>query len=314
MFIENDQLLTIGISLDFVVVLPLLLYFFFFRKQNITIISALPFALVGYLGLVLIIPATGQETLEVIKYILIPLEIMLVLYQLRKIFQAVLTSRRSRLTNAHPIETLRESLGTSFKHSTFASLIAHELSVFYYAVLSWRKKPYLRTGFTSFSYHTESNWLITILLLSKILLIEGAVAHILLMQWSHIAAWVLTFGNVYIIITMIADYRATRLNPILLSENEMRVQYGLQMIAYVDSHNVESVSLISNKTLTKEQLKTSFTPIATEPNVHIQLKNSVTVIRMFGKRQIVDNIYLFLDKPREFQLECHSFMDKHTQE
>lgn len=45
LFKENDQLLTIGISIDFVVVIPLLLYFLIYRNLNKKIIAILPFAL-----------------------------------------------------------------------------------------------------------------------------------------------------------------------------------------------------------------------------------------------------------------------------
>lgn len=188
--------------------------------------------------------------------------------------------------------------------STLASLIAHELSVMYYTIFSWRKNPYTRSGTTSFTYHTNSNWLITVLILSKLLIIEGAVAHILLMQWSHIAAWVLTISNLYVILLLTADCRATRLNPILVSGQEIRIQYGLQLLAYIDIHNIESLSVVTEAKLTKDQYKTSFTPLSVEPNVHIKLKDSIQVIRMFGSRQHITDVYLFLDDPRKFQTEC----------
>ncbi len=126
------------------------------------------------------------------------------------------------------------------------------------------------------------------------------------MQWSHTVAWVLSLGSIYVIILLIADYRAMCLNPILVSKQEIRIQYGIQMLSYIDIDNIESISMIKFENLTKEDLKTTFTPLVIEPNVLIRLKSNISVIRLFGKRQMVDQIYLFLDKPLEFQVECHS--------
>ncbi|UNK16908.1 hypothetical protein MNQ98_20765 [Paenibacillus sp. N3/727] len=65
---EFDQVLAIGITLDFVVVIPLLLYFLVYRKINNQILSVLPFALLGYIALVFMMPNTAQGTLDVVKY------------------------------------------------------------------------------------------------------------------------------------------------------------------------------------------------------------------------------------------------------
>ncbi|MEK3913459.1 hypothetical protein [Paenibacillus sp. FSL H7-0331] len=308
LFKENDQLLTIGISIDFVVVIPLLLYFLIYRNLNKKIIAILPFALLGYIALVLIIPSTGQGTLEVVKYTLIPMELMFLCYEIYKIYQIIINFRRNITVGSHPIETLRKSLEATFSNSKITSLLVHDASVIYYALFSWRKKPYLRTASTSFSYHTNSSWLITILILSKILLIEGACVHILLMQWSHTVAWILSLGNIYVIILLISDYRAMCLNPILVSKQEIRIQYGIQMLSYIDIDNIESVSMIKFEKLAKKDLKTSITPLVIEPNVLIRLKSKITVIRLFGKRQMVDHVNLFLDKPHEFQVECHKLI------
>jgi hypothetical protein len=310
LFKENDQLLTIGVTLDFVVVIPLLLYFLIYRKLNKKIISILPFALLGYIALLLMIPSTSHGTVEIVKYILIPMELIFLCYAISKIYRIIRNDRRNISTNSHPIETLRKSLEATFRNSKIASLLVHDASILYYTLFSWRKRPYTRTGSTAFSYHTNSSWLITVLLLSKILLIEGACIHLLLMQWSHTAAWVLSLGNIYVIMLLIADYRAMRLNPILVSKQEIRMQYGIQMLSHIDVDNIESVSIIRFEKLTKHDLKTSITPLVIEPNVLIHLKNKTNVIRLFGKRQMVDQVYLFLDKPHEFVAECYKAMDK----
>ncbi|OPH59307.1 hypothetical protein BC351_20560 [Paenibacillus ferrarius] len=312
MYQANNQLLTVGIALDFIAVIPLLLYFLIYRKINKKIISILPFAFFGYIALQFLIPHTGQETLEFVKYTLIPLELLFLCYEGYKIFQIINYFRANRATNRPPLEIVRKAIEGAFNNSKIASLLVHDVSIFYYAIMAWRKKPYVRTGAASFSYHKNSSWLITILILSKILLIEGVCIHLLLSQWSPTVAWLLSLGNIYIIFLLIADYRAMCLNPILLSNQSIRIQYGIQLSSPIDIDiaNIASVSIIHYKKLTKHDLKTSVTPLVIEPNVLIQLKNEITMIRLFGKRQIVDRLYLFMDEPDEFYIECYKYLDK----
>ncbi|GGA15503.1 hypothetical protein GCM10008018_70300 [Paenibacillus marchantiophytorum] len=309
LYAEHDQILTIGFALDFVVVLPILLYFLIYRKINKSFISVLPFALLGYLALLLFIPAKGQGTLEWVKYLLIPVELTFLGYEIYKLYQLITHFRRNHFIKAHPLETIRKSMEETFPHSNIAPFLLHDLSLFYYAFFAWRKKPYLQPDTAAFRYHTNSNWLITILILSKILLIEGVCVHILFMQWSPIVAWILSIGNVYIILLLVADYRAMCLNPILVSKQVIRLQYGLQLFSYVEITNIESVSVISSEQIAKDRMNTSFIPLVVEPNIRIQLKNANLVIRLFGKRQLVDQIYLFVDNPHEFQTACLTSME-----
>ncbi|OPA77416.1 hypothetical protein BVG16_13225 [Paenibacillus selenitireducens] len=301
---EHEQILTLGITLDFVVVLPLLLYFFIYRRLNKKIVSILPFVLVGYIAVVLLVPDPGQKTLEIVKYMLIPMELLFLSYGMYRIYQTIKNDKQHLSENSHPIETLRRSLEATFIPSKIASLFVHDVSIFYYAIFAWRKKPYIRDGSSAYSYHKNSSWLITVLMVSKIMLIEGIGAHLLLMQWSHPVAWILSIGNIYIMILLLADYRAMCLNPLLVTEHEIRIQYGLQMSLYLDRSYIESVSMIKYEKLSKSECKTSVIPLVVEPNVCIRLKDHVTVMGLFGKSKRVDHIYLFLDKPHEFQMEC----------
>jgi|GEM_PF-3299608 len=306
---DNNQLLSIALSLDFVVVIPLLLYFLIYRKLQKKFIAILPFCLVGYITLMLLLPQSSQAEIEIIKYIIIPLEIGFISYEIYKLSQIFNTYRRNRSADSHPIENLTKSVEVTFNKSKLTGLLVHELSVFYYMVLSWRKKSFTQANATSFSYHTNSSWFVIVLFLCKLLIIEGALIHIVLMQWSHIAAWIISLGNVYLIFMLIADYRAMTLNPILLFKHKIRLQYGLQMLTYIDLDNIESVSTINYEKLTNDELKTAFIPLAVEPNLLITLNNKITISRMFGKQQMVNRIYLFVDKPREFQIQCNASIE-----
>ncbi|MBP2000827.1 hypothetical protein J2Z69_001858 [Paenibacillus shirakamiensis] len=235
---------------------------------------------------------------------------MFIGYELYVASRIIRNFRRDRSVHSHPMDTLRKALEHAFPSSKMIPLLIHDISMLYYVLWAWRKSPYLQKGSRSFHYHTQSTWLITIMILSKVLLIEGIGLHFLLMQWSGILAWIVSLGNVYLIILLIADYRAMCLNPILVSPQQIRVQYGIQLYAVIDIENIESVTRIQYKKLSKKDAKTTFLPEVIEPNIRIQFKSEFMITRLFGRRQAIDQMYLFLDDPLEFEQECSTIIQQ----
>ncbi|WP_152396448.1 hypothetical protein [Paenibacillus guangzhouensis] len=304
LYLDNTPLMNVGITLDYMLVIPALLYFFVFRKQNNTLAPILVCSILGYVALRLILPNIEQGMTRHLEYVLIPLEVMLVAYEGRILYRIVTHVRQSRTAHSHPIDILRNSIQSSLPNTKITSFLLHDLSILYYTLLAWKSRPFEKVGKTSFRYHKESNWFILTLMISKILLIEGVAIHLLVMQWSHPAAWLLSIGNIYMILLLIADYLAMCLNPILLGDGILRMQYGIQMRAIVEIEQIASVSLVQSVNLSKAEQQTAFTPLAVEPNVKIELKQLQTILRLFGKKQSVHQIYLFVDEPRAFQQAC----------
>ncbi|GMB08138.1 hypothetical protein EDD69_109105 [Thermolongibacillus altinsuensis] len=65
--------------------------------------------------------------------------------------------------------------------------------------------------------------------------------HILVMQWSDIAAWIVTFFDVYFLLFLIADYRAITLSPVVLTEDKMHVQMGIRSFLELEYSNIEAI-------------------------------------------------------------------------
>jgi hypothetical protein len=58
--------------------------------------------------------------------------------------------------------------------------------------------------------------------------VEGLAVHVLLYQWSALVAWIFTIGTVYGALWLIADYRATVLRPILVSDEGIVIRAGFR--------------------------------------------------------------------------------------
>lgn len=304
-FEGNYQLLTIGIALDLVFVIPLLMYVLVIRKLEKEIAVLLPVALLGYMLLLLLIPDSGQHIVEIVKYVILPMELIIFSYVIVKSYRAMRYNRQQQAVQVNAIEQLRGYLEQVYGQSRLVKLLIHELSIIYYSIFAWRAKRYTQVDLQTYSYHKHSNWLITILFLCKILIIEGVCIHILLMQWSHLAAWLLTIGNAYVILLLIADYRAMCLNPIVVTKETIDLTYGLQMKANIAIDEIDSITVIQYEKLSKEKMNASIVPLVVEPNVLIRLKAHRPIETMFGRQQRVNEIYLFVDSPHALQAELN---------
>lgn len=300
---ETDrQLLTIAISIDYVLVVPALYFIFTRQQKQRRLIQLIPLIFIGYLALHVFIPDEGQSVVQFISYIVFPLELMAIGYLIFRGRSLYAQMKSNGASAHHPVEQIRCWL-EAMLHSKRIEYVVYEFSVLYYVLCSWRKKPFIPSQSTSFSYHKDSSYLITVLMVSKILVLEGILFHFLIAQWSHLAAWLLTISNLYIIMQLVADYRAMCKNPILMMTQGIQLRYGLQMSATIDYGQVESISVMKFSPLTKDELKTALVPLIVESNVLITLKEKISVTQMFGLKKSVSHIYVFVDKPHEFSCE-----------
>lgn len=111
----------------------------------------------------------------------------------------------------------------SARASRFAAL---ELSIWYYAVASWRSQPDVPRGCHAFSCHRETGYLALSGVVMALFPLETSVVHLLVMQWSWIAATALTVLSLYTLLWMAGNTRAVILNPILVDDTMLTVRWG----------------------------------------------------------------------------------------
>ncbi len=76
-------------------------------------------------------------------------------------------------------------------------MMAAELSAWYHALFSWRKKTALKTNDMAFSYHNASGYMNMTFGFTLAFLVEIVGVHLLLSQWNVVAALVVTTLSVY---------------------------------------------------------------------------------------------------------------------
>ncbi|WP_281508549.1 hypothetical protein, partial [Parvibacter caecicola] len=120
-------------------------------------------------------------------------------------------------------------------------MAAAELSVWYYALLSWRKKPYVLPGERAFSYHNAGGYMSMMLGLALAFPVEIVGVHLLISQWSVAAACVVTALSVYAVIWLVGDARARVMRPVAIGDDCVRLECGIQMEAVIPLSEIEKV-------------------------------------------------------------------------
>ncbi|WP_166246208.1 hypothetical protein [Paenibacillus turpanensis] len=295
------ELLAIAVASDWLIAVPFALYFYSRRRVR-SVAPVLITLLLGCWVTLLLVPSGETWTARIVYYLLIPLEIGFIVYELTKLTQFIRAYRKVRQTAVNALEAIRTAVQSSLGDGLLARLLMHDISLFYYAFFSWGKarqgqKREAGGDSLAFTYHQESNWLIMVMMISKIIIFEAFAMHLLVAQWSHIAAWVLTVGDVYVLLFLWADYRAMRLNPLKFEEGRLKVRYGLRMHADIDAAWIAKAETVPEYELTKEESKKSAYPVFETPNVLLQLTSPVEVILPFGVKRVTDRVYLKADKP-----------------
>ena len=117
--------------------------------------------------------------------------------------------------------------------------MATELSVWYYALFSWRKKTALKTNDVAFSYHNAGGYMNMMLGFTLTFLVEIVGIYLLLSQWNVVAAIVVTTLSVYAAVWLLGDARAMR--PIVVDESTMWRECGIQMETIIPLDEIETV-------------------------------------------------------------------------
>lgn len=278
-----------ALTLDMVLVIPLAFYLLIVRPLRWPVVLVAPALALGFLAADRVIPEEHGVFLSFLKPMAVLCEICLVGWLFFKASRAF--SQIHRL-NGDPIALFEASAMDIVHSKRTARILASEVAVFYYG-LSPHPKQHIPQGFKPIPAYVKSGHGGIAFATVFILLIEGAIAHLYLSNWSISAAWILTLLTAYSALWVIADYRAARLRPSLLGSNSIVFRAGLRWEVEVPRNLI----LSSNDEVAvaaKERLNLTFLG---EPSIWIHLSECVDTNGPCGMRRRVRAIGLEPDKP-----------------
>jgi hypothetical protein len=299
-FLQNPSMLSLAITLDIVLGLPALYYFFVVRQRRIPAITLVPVLVLAIIIASFILPAAQQALLNVIKKFIPLLELFVLGFIAVKIRTIVKHYRQAKLTEIYFTEALAASLERALGALPIVPILVTEFSLLYYAWGGWFKRfKSWNSSHLAFSYHRKTGYAAILGALGLILIVETTALHILLQQWSALAAWIFTGLSIYSLLWLIGDYHAQRLHPIVLSETHLHLRAGLRWRAIIPFSDIEAIQTAKPRE-SKAVDYMSFT-IFDQPRLMIYLKQPVLVTGLFGIKKRVQRIGLTVDDEGRFR-------------
>ena len=192
-FIANPGSLSVGITFDLLLTLPLI-YFFLVRKTSIPNITVIPLLIGGMVLCSLILPPENQYYLNLFKTWILPVvELTILSFVIFNVLKAVKYYKQNKTESFDFFTTLKNTCYEILPRGVVIPVVT-EIAVFYYGFIYWKKRKLKEN---EFSYHKDSGTITLLIAIIFIVAIETVVLHILLAKWSSIAAWILTFLSIY---------------------------------------------------------------------------------------------------------------------
>jgi hypothetical protein len=272
-----------GAALDVAITVPALYLLLIVRAGLAPAISAAPLFLLGLLRATWLVPgfAIARPLLSAVAEIAIG---TLLLVRVR---------RGLRAPHHGDLLELMESAAREIVPSRrVAAVLAGELAVFWYAFASWRRAPDVPRGARAFTLHRQSGVATLFGFLAGVSLIEAALVHLLVAQWSVTAAWVLTCLSVYGALWLAAVARSFVLRPLLVTADEIVLRAGLLWTVRIPFSSIT--------TERPGALCDLRVPILADPNVVLRLAEPAIARGVYGISRKVTTVEIGLDDPSAF--------------
>ncbi|EAY28560.1 hypothetical protein [Microscilla marina] len=293
------QTLATGITYDLVLIAPFI-YFLLIRQSPIPTTTVVPFFGLMLLLATYMLPVHQQQHLQMIKHFVLPVVELVVLgvvvYKIRKVSKRY---KQNVATSYDFFTALKEALTILFPPRA-SEIIAVEFGVIYYGFIAWKKRP-LKSN--EFSYHRKSGTVLLLGVFVFMLIVETFILHILLEQWSLVAAWILTGLGIYSLLQLIGFARSLSKRPTVICPDELRLHYGILSETTIALAEIAAVqTLPQTHKITYNDEARSLSPLGEmeKPNVMIRLRTQGELVTLYGFRRSYRTLYLHLDTPQEF--------------
>ncbi|WP_345126013.1 hypothetical protein [Hymenobacter antarcticus] len=207
--------------------------------------------------------------------------------------------RAYRAAGAHetrPLPRLRLAAGQVL--GVAGVLLVAELDMLRYALLGWWEPvPATPPGAAAFASHRESGFGALLGIACFGLLIESAALHLLVRMWSPVAAGWLLVADAYVSLLFIAHGHAVRLQPTVLTADELLVRVGFFWHVAVPRGGWSTAELLRGDFTADAETLNLARPLLVAPNVMLTFAASVIVTGPYGIRRQARRLALYLDHP-----------------
>lgn len=207
--------------------------------------------------------------------------------------------RAYRAVGAHetrPLLRLRLAAGQEL--GVAGGLLVAELDMLRYALLGWWEPiPAPGPGGAAFASHRGSGFGALLGVACFGLVIESAALHLLVRMWSPVAAGWLLVADAYALLLFIAHGQAVRLQPTIVTADELLVRVGFFWQVAVPRSSWPTAELLRGDFAADAETLNLARPLLTAPNVMLTFAAPVSVTGPYGIRRPARRLALYLDQP-----------------
>ncbi|MEI5905897.1 hypothetical protein WAK64_02300 [Bacillus spongiae] len=293
----------LGTLFDFVVIIPILTYFFIIRKRHL-LRKIWHVVVAGFTGAWFIMP---NDFLYPGKSVGIVLFVYTTIILMIKIMSVSKSFRRNVTDIPTFQQRLEYALSTQFTIKRVIDVITSELAMIYYCFFSWRKKPLANLGSVQvFTFHKKTSAIALYIMLIHALILESVGFHFVLLSWSPTLATIVLVLNLYTLLFFIAELQAIRLCPFIMMDQHLHLQVGLMRQLTVPFDKVSNIKYYQGpEKLSKSIQKESFDGVVADlmkekPTFEINFEMPVEAKMMYGMKRKVRKAYVRPDNPKQF--------------
>ncbi|MGE7024430.1 hypothetical protein [Solibacillus cecembensis] len=297
-----SNLVVIVMTLVLIILCPLSIYLLLIRPRSLP-------KLLAYLSFILclgasyfIIPPSQKDFLNQILVWLIPVvEIAVIIFVAYSIVKSIVRYKKINSDESYNfLEVTKISLEPKLGNGFLLEAVLTEISVFYYGILVWFKKPYI-TENGVFTYHKTSQIKTIVIVFSILIAIEAVLFHLLIQLWSDIAAWIFTVLNIYALFYMVGLYNSTRLLPHVINQDKLIIRLGYQSSIELDISNIESIKNAKQVGFGDKIPKETYYSLLNmdSPQYELFLKERVLMKGSYGRKKYVKAVIFRCDEPNE---------------
>jgi membrane protein implicated in regulation of membrane protease activity len=297
-FKKHPDQLSIGLLADMLLIAPLA-YYFIIRKTTVSKLTVLRVFTLGLFIATVLLGSTKTPLLIFVKTWIAPLmELALIGWMVWKFKRAYQLSKTTQQTAPDFLIHCRTILQDAFGNETIGSVVASEVSVFYYLFA----KPHRSAdGSHYFTSYKSNNILLLLYTFLFMFLVEAAIMHLLFQLWNNTAAWVLTGLSVYSCLQLLAHIRAIKARPTIITDTTLILRNGLlggDAIIPIDV--IERVEFNTKDITESNIISMALIKSLENHNVVIYLKEPIIVTKAFGMKKPATVILVNMDEHQLF--------------
>ena len=292
--LRSPEIVSLGLLVDLLITIPLAFYLLPVRRAGWPVRTLIPLFLLSLTGAAFVLPDQREMLKRLSEILSVPAEIGLVGWI------AVRTARSLKSTRgeggADMLERLRQVAREILPARAVSEAVAFEMALIYFSLFSWRRRPHVPSGTRAFTYHRTSGYGALGFAFLVMTLAEAIPVHLLVAHWSPRGAWLFTILAAYGLLWFLADYRAARLRPVLLNEEDLTIRSGLRWTVRIPRSHIVAIHKKGPKS---EAFLRAALPVTTP--LWIELAEPVTAQGPYGRLKQARWISLNVDDAKAFR-------------